>query len=119
VQATKSCLKQAITDAKVSAKAEGITIGKSEGEQSVIGNPSAYNLFTSEQYEQALQSLDINATPYTPDWFYMPDRGWMWSQKGVYPYFYDANSSNWMYFQSGHDNPRFYHYGAKEWMTLE
>ena len=89
------------------------------GEQSVLGNPSAYNLFTSVQYEEALQSLDTNATPYTPNWFYTPKRGWMWSQKGVYPYFFDANSSNWMYFQSGHENPRFYHYGTKEWMTLD
>ena len=89
------------------------------GEQSVLGNPSAYNLFTSVQYEEALQSLDTNATPYTPDWFYTPARGWMWSQKGVYPYFFDANSSKWMYFQSGQENPRFYHYGTKEWMTLE
>jgi hypothetical protein len=90
-----------------------------DAEQSVIGNPSAYNLFTSEQYEEALQSLDTTATPYTPNWFYIPDQGWMWTQKSAYPYFYDANSSNWMYFQSGHENPRFYHYGTKEWMTLE
>ncbi len=110
---------QAVADAQVASKAEGITIGRSEGEQYVIGNPSAYNLFTSKQYEDALQSLDTNATPYTPSWFFIPEQGWMWSQKGVYPYFYDANSSNWMYFQSGHDNPRFYHYGTKEWMTLE
>ena len=93
--------------------------GKSEGEQSVLGNPSAYNLFTSEQYEEALQSLETNSTPYTPSWFYMPNQGWMWSKKGVYPWFFDRTSSNWMYFQSGHENPRFYHYGTKEWMTLE
>jgi len=66
-----------------------------------------------------IQNQDSNATPYTPSWFYMPDRGWMWSQKDVYPWFYDKKSSNWMYFQSGHENPRFYHYGTKEWMTLE
>ena len=30
-----------------------------------------------------------------------------------------ANSSNWMYFQSGHDNPSIYHYGTKEWTPLE
>jgi hypothetical protein len=114
---------QAITDTRVASKAEGITegkvIGRADGEQSVIGNPSAYNLFTSDQYEEVLQSLDTNATPYTPNWFYIPDQGWMWTQKSAYPYFYDANSSNWMYFQSGHENPRFYHYGTKEWMTLE
>jgi hypothetical protein len=96
-----------------------IATSRTEGEQSVLDNPSAYNLFTSEQYEEALQSQDTNATPYTPNWFYIPDQGWMWTQKSTYPYFYDANSSNWMYFQSGHENPRFYHYGTKEWMTLE
>ena len=110
---------QAILDAKVLAKAEGVTIGRADGEQSVIGNPSAYNLFTSVQYEEALQSLDTNATPYTPSWFYIPDQGWMWTQKSAYPYFYDHNTNNWMYFQLGHENPRFYHYGTKEWMTLE
>jgi hypothetical protein len=89
------------------------------GEQSVLNNPSAYNLFTSEQYEEALQSLYTNASPYTPAWFYVPNQGWMWTQKSTYPYFYDANSSNWMYFQSGHESPRFYHYGTKEWISLE
>jgi predicted outer membrane repeat protein len=61
----------------------------------------------------------VPTTPYTPAWFYVPSQGWMWTQKSAYPYFYDANSSNWMYFQSGHENPRFYHYGTKEWMTVE
>ena len=85
-----------------------------EGKQFVLRNLTDHNLFTKEQYENALQLVDTNVTPYTPDWFYMPDHGWMWSAKDTYPYFYDANSSNWMYFQSGHENPRFYHYGTKE-----
>jgi hypothetical protein len=56
--------KQAITDAKVLAKAEGIeegkTLGISEGESSVLSNPSVYNLVTKSSYDQAL--LDANAT---------------------------------------------------------
>jgi hypothetical protein len=63
--------------------------------------------------------LDSNATPYTPEWFYIPDHGWMWSQKDVYPWFYDSNSSDWLYFQSGHDNPKFYSNKSEEWITLE
>jgi predicted outer membrane repeat protein len=82
-------------------------------------NPSVLSSTTSSGYHDLLRGRDINATPYSPDWFYIPDQGWMWSQKGVYPWFYDANSSNWMYFQSGYENPRFYHYGTKQWMTLE
>jgi flagellar biosynthesis/type III secretory pathway protein FliH len=55
---------EAIADAKVLAKAEGIeegkTLGISEGESSVISNPSVYNLVTKSSYDQAL--LDANAT---------------------------------------------------------
>ena len=35
------------------------------GEQSVLNNPSAYNLFTTEQYEEAMQSLDTNHSLYS------------------------------------------------------
>jgi predicted outer membrane repeat protein len=101
------------------SNASVFNFGKSAGEQNVLNNLSDYNLIYRDQSQSNLQPADSNATPYTPSWFYIPDQGWMWSQKGVYPYFFDANSSNWMYFQSGHDNPRFYHYGTKEWMTLE
>jgi hypothetical protein len=85
----------------------------------VRDNPSVISTNPASGYQDLLLGRNSNATPYTPSWFYMPNQGWMWSQKGVYPYFFDANSSNWMYFQSGHENPRFYHYGTKEWMTLE
>jgi hypothetical protein len=93
-------------------------LGIEEGKNQVINNPTAYNLFTSEEYEQALQSLDNNVTPYTPSWFYIPDQGWMWTDNEVYPWIFDANSSNWMYFKSGHKQPRFYHYKSKSWMHL-
>ena len=94
-------------------------MGIEEGKNQVINNPSAYNLFTSEEYEQALQSLDNNVTPYTPSWFYIPEQGWMWTHNEVYPWIYDANSSDWMYFKSGHKQPRFYHYKSKRWMHLD
>ena len=99
--------------------ASGEMVGKAEGEQSVINNPSAYQLVSLSAYEDLMQSFYNDPTPYTPGWFYMPDQGWVWSNKDVYPWFYDRASSNWMYFQSGHENPRFYHYGTKEWMNLE
>jgi hypothetical protein len=93
------------------------------GKATVTNDPTSYSLVTKSFHDQAileaLQSLDTNSTPYTPAWFYVPNQGWMWTQKSAYPYFFDANSSNWMYFQSGHENPRFYNYGTKEWMTLE
>ncbi|MDC0547918.1 right-handed parallel beta-helix repeat-containing protein, partial [Opitutales bacterium] len=85
----------------------------------VRDNPSVLSSTISSAYNDLLSGRDTNATPYTPSWFYTPKRGWMWSKKGTYPYFFDANSSDWMYFQSGHETPRFYHYGTKEWMNME
>ena len=118
---------QAIADAKVLAKAEGIeegkTLGKSEGESSVTSNPSAYNLVTQDAYDQMMNDLmsasDSNATHYTEGWFYHPSRGWMWTDLSAYPYFYDATDKDWMYFQSGNDKPKFYRYKTKTWLTVE
>ena len=125
---------QAITDAKVASKSEGVL----EGKALVTSNPASYSLVTQSVYNQAIESAkktareeaskgfqdifqnqDSNASPYARDWFYMPERGWMWTKPKVFPWLYDKKSSNWMYFQSGHENPRFYHYGTKEWMTLD
>ena len=55
---------QAIADAKVSARAEGVEegriLGYSEGESSVTSDPSAYNLVEKSSFDQAL--LDANAS---------------------------------------------------------
>ena len=117
---------QAIADAKINAKAEGIeegkTLGKSEGESSVTSNPSAYNLVTQSTYDEMMNELmevDDNATPYTEGWFYHSSGSWMWTTRSAYPYFFDSQSESWMYFQSGNEKPRFYHFGTKEWMTVE
>ncbi len=140
---------QAITDAKVGAKEEGqnegieivktnpttyglyssadlnasIANAKSEGESYVISDPAAYSLVTQDAYEQMMSDLmsesDSNATHYTEDWFYHPSRGWMWTDRSAYPYFYDATDKDWMYFQSGNDKPKFYRYKTKTWLTVE
>ena len=68
-------------------------------------------------YESLLQ--DSNPTPYSQSWFYLPERGWLWTDRSSYPYFFDEQTSQWMFFQSGHEKPRFYHYGTEEWITME
>lgn len=136
---------QAIADAKVLAKAEGvelvvvnpsiyglyssadlsesITSAKSEGESSVSSNPSAYNLVTQDAYDKMMNDLmsasDSNATHYTEGWFYLPNRGWLWTNRDAYPYFYDSTDKDWMYFQSGNEKPKFYRYKTKTWLTIE
>jgi hypothetical protein len=88
----------------------------------VTTNPSAYELVTKAEHEQAIESAkneDSNASPYTPDWFFIPERGWMWTDKKVFPWFYDADSSNWLYFKTGEEKPTFYHDGKKQWIVIE
>ena len=100
-----------------------ITQARESAKQEVLQQPEKYGLVNKSTHDQIVEDLinanDTNLTPYTPSWFYVPDQGWMWTQKGVYPWFYDAKSSNWLYFSNGNENPRFYHYGTKEWITLE
>ena len=116
-----------IAESKAISKANGIEegklLGKLEGESSVTSNPSAYNLVTQEAYDQMMNDLmsasDSNATHYTEGWFYLPSRGWMWTNREAYPYFYDSEDNDWMYFQSGEEKPKFYRYKTKAWLTIE
>jgi predicted outer membrane repeat protein len=114
---------EAIANAKAEGIEEGKALGKSEGESSVTSNPSAYNLVTQDAYDQMIGELisssETNATHYTEGWFYNPSRGWMWTNREAYPYFYDATDKDWIYFQSGNDKPKFYRYKTKTWLTVE
>ena len=102
---------------------EGKTLGKTAGETSVISNPSAFNLVTQSAYDEMMNELmfasNADTTPYSKGWFYLPNQGWLWTDRTTYPYFFDSTSKAWMYFQSGNEKPKFYHYGTKEWMTVE
>ena len=55
-------------------------------------------------------------TPYTEGWFFVPDHGWLYTSRTIYPYFFDGATNGWMYFLSGYELPRFYHYGTKSWI---
>ena len=119
----RAMAEQARDYAKVSAKAEGIDEGKIIGETSVTSNPSAYNLVTQSAYDEMMNELmsvsDADTTPYSEGWFYLPNQGWLWTNRTSYPYFFDSTSKAWMYFQSGNEKPKFYHYGTNKWMTVE
>lgn len=145
IQVSQATALQAIADAQVSAIAEGIDSvklnpsyyglyssadlnasianAKSDGENSVTSNPVAYNLVTQSAYDEMMNELmsasNADTTPYSEGWFYLPNQGWLWTTRTTYPYFFDNTSKAWMYFQSGNEKPKFYHYGTKEWMTVE
>lgn len=89
-------------------------------EISLNSNPLSSDLkMVNHITEKYLINEDSNSTPYTPDWFFLPERGWMWTQPSAYPYFYDGSTNSWLYFKSGHEKPRFYDYGKKEWISIE
>jgi hypothetical protein len=58
-------------------------------------------------------------TPFVHGWFFIPSTGWLWTNRATFPYIYDSNSKSWMYFQTGNEKPRFYHYGSKVWNILD
>jgi hypothetical protein len=74
---------------------------------------------STNDFKDMLTYQDSNSSPYTPDWFYMPERGWMWTNNKVFPNIYDRNTSSWMYFQAGKDKPTYYHHKDKRWITVE
>jgi hypothetical protein len=116
-----------IAEGRTEGVEEGKELGRSEGQATGIAavkaSPSTHNLVTKDAYDQMVEQL-INSsdsgstTPYTDGWHYYPSRGWMWTNRTSYPYFYDSSTKAWMYFKSGEDKPRFYHYGTKTWVTL-
>jgi hypothetical protein len=52
-------------------------------------------------------------------WFFDKEMGWAWSAKDVYPYYFAPSAADWLYFQSGSANPRFFHSaGMQDWLTV-
>ncbi len=120
---TQADLNASTASARTSGIEEGKALGRSEGQAAVKADPTAHNLVTKDAYDQMVEQL-INSsdsgstTPFVLGWFYYPNRGWMYTKRNIYPYFYDSSTKSWMYFKSGEDKPRFYHYGTKAWVTL-
>jgi hypothetical protein len=46
----------------------------------------------------------------SPDsiWFFDNDMGWAWSGETVYPFFYPVGAQEWLYFQTGSVDPRYF-----------
>ncbi|MBT5716369.1 MAG: hypothetical protein HOI70_05610, partial [Opitutae bacterium] len=125
---TKVNYDQALRDANASAQAKLIqekntskNQGIAEGKQLVQSKPNDYNLVSQQQYDKAMQeypSMESNATPYTVGWYFMPNRGWLFTSHSSYPYIYDENTSAWLYFETGNKKPTFYEYGQKKWFQM-
>jgi hypothetical protein len=88
----------------------------------VSENPSKFSLVKKSTHDDAMAvypNKDSNSSPYTNDWFYVPERGWMWTNTSSYPYIFDSNTSDWLYFESGNEKPTFYEYKSKSWILIK
>ena len=53
-------------------------------------------------------------------WLWKDGMGWLWTDKGVYPFLYGANGSGWHYFYGLHEGTTlFFDYQSKKWRTME
>jgi len=51
-------------------------------------------------------------------WLWKEGMGWLWTDKGIYPFLYDNNGGGWMYFYGQHQGTLlFYDYSAKSWIS--
>jgi hypothetical protein len=81
-------------------------------------NPISSDKAMIDKISQILNSVSYGTTPYTNGWFFDEERGWLYTHKSIYPYFYDHSTKGWMYFKAGGDSPRYYHYDTKKWITF-
>jgi len=82
----------------------------------VENDPSIIGLIPQSWYFDLMTQK--NFRPYTSEWFFEPTLGWLFSNPAVFPYFFQARSNSWLYFQSMEDIPRFYNYEKKMWISL-
>ena len=78
---------------------------------------------TMKYYSLDQNSSLTNSNPYTFNWYYQPQIGWMWSNEDTFPYIYQTGSSNesgsWLYFEGRSANPiRFYDFSKDGWISL-
>ena len=98
-------------------KTNAVSQATTNGIQSVLSNPSAFNLFTQTDFEDELQTIqssaDANMTPYTHGWFYTPEPVGYGLKNAVFPWIYDANTTDWLYFKNGSELPGFMSISAR------
>ncbi len=68
-------------------------------------------------------NTNTNTNPYTFNWYFQPQVGWMWTHEDTFPYIYQKGSNNepgsWLYFDGRSANPiRFYDFGEDRWISL-
>jgi len=111
--------------------------------QHVQNNPRSYNLYTeadlnaskkegrdtlqADMARQGLSSVtflnNISTKPYTHDWYYQPEWGWLWTNEDNFPFVYRAGigetPGTWLYFSHNPEQSgvSFYDYSQAKWVS--
>ena len=100
----------------------GYEEGFNEANKSVYSNPSEYNLLNVKDFDKSVTDiLDqkvVSSLPYTKDWFYVPQRGWLFTNNSIFPWFYEPNSNDFMVLDSFDGNASFYHPKYRNWISV-
>jgi len=82
-----------------------------------LKNKEKSYVFHITTLETALESKENpQTTPYTSEWFYDPNKGWLWTNKDTFPYFYSSELNGWLMYKEGTSAPRlFYNYTDETW----
>ena len=78
------------------------------------------NYYVSDYWIYHLDLGWLYSSPVGMDstWLYMPDRGWLFTTEEVFPYLYEDEVEDWLYFSLVDDIPSFYEYSSETWVPL-
>ena len=106
-------LREALREAEEALKAKESVIATLQAHQ----EESNYRIAGLEQTVASLEAR--NFTPYTHNWFYDPEKGWLWTNPEVFPYIYSAKQNAWLRYDMGSTPRLFYNYAAEQWEKWE
>ncbi len=59
-------------------------------------------------YHSNLGWLYLSSDDYTGIWMWLQPRGWLWTTKELYPFHYQSNLGDWIYFFKGRNNENYF-----------
>ena len=101
----------------------GYDLGYKEGNQSVYENLTEYNLLRLEEFDKSVMNIladkKVSSMPYTTGWFYVADRGWLFTNSTAFPWFYEPNHNDFMVLDKFDGNTFFYHPKFRNWISVK
>lgn len=96
---------------QIDTDGDGITDAK---EEELFLDPNTFSststILAAIKVQELLQDSTLQAkhSPYTEGWYYTPDMGWTYTDHDMFPWFYVKNTNEWLFYQVGTVNPRWF-----------